>query len=48
VPALWFAVLADLGVTFRLVSPAEHAETLDRMLDAKRLPALGKTLPEFV
>jgi hypothetical protein len=47
-PALWFAVLASLGVPFRLVTPAEHADTVARMRDAKRLPAMGEILPEVV
>jgi hypothetical protein len=47
-PALWFAVLAHLGVTFRLLDPAEHAETVARMRDAVRQPRVGETLPEVV
>ncbi|GAA4697117.1 hypothetical protein [Nocardioides conyzicola] len=43
--ALWFAIAADLGATFRLVTPDEHRDTLALLRDAVRSPRLGEVLP---
>lgn len=44
--AIWWAVLASHGVTFRLLTVDEYRRTLALMLDAVRAPALGEALPE--